>query len=266
MVGKFITLTTDFGWMDAYVAAMKGVILSISPDCQIVDITHSIQPQNLWQAAIVLSNAVDFYPDGTIHVAVVDPGVGSSRAVIAVKTERHLFLAPDNGILELIFKKNPYCEVRRVENGSLFMPKVSHTFHGRDIFSPVAAHLANGVPFAELGPIITEFERYIFPNPKLRGRTIEGEIIYCDHFGNLMTNVHESDLAKLGSFNPSFLHIHVADTCVNGLSKTYSDVELGELVCLFGSTGYLEVSIRQGSAYDRFRLPIGSKIVIESPK
>ncbi|HDH57123.1 MAG TPA: hypothetical protein ENF16_00765 [Bacteroidetes bacterium] len=259
METKCITLTTDFGLSDGYVASMKGVILSISPSTRIVDISHDVNPQQVLQAAIVLATAAGYFPRGTIHVGVVDPGVGTDRALLAVRTGGQLFLAPDNGLLGFIFEKYPRPEVRRIENKSLFLPRVSHTFHGRDILSPVAAHLAEGVPFEEVGPKTKHFGREIFPHPVIKVDSIIGQIVYRDRFGNLMTNISETDLQ---AFDPAEIEVSAGYTQIKGLSYAYSDVEKGELLCLIGSTGYLEIAMREGSAMDKLRFPLGTKVEV----
>ena len=259
MASRIITLTTDFGLADGYVASMKGVILSIVPDGRIVDITHDIDPQSVQQAAIVLATAAGFFPGGTIHVAVVDPGVGTERALLAVKAGGQIFLAPDNGLLGVVFERYPMPEVRRISNQSLFMPRVSRTFHGRDILAPVAAHLARGVPFEEVGPKMKDYDRGNFPHATVRVNQVEGQIVYRDRFGNLMTNISESDLQ---TFDPATLQVRAGYTGIRGLSGAYSDVEKGELLCLIGSAGYLEIALREGSAADKLRFPLGTEVVV----
>jgi len=262
MSSKFLTLTTDFGLADGYVAAMKGVILSISPDSRIFDITHSIEPQNVQQAALVLGAAAGYFPPGTIHIAVVDPGVGTLRSLLAVRIQQpreQIFLAPDNGILGVIFERYPEHEVRRIENQSLFLPMVSRTFHGRDILAPVAAHLAEGVPLEKVGPIVSDFDRGAFPHPVIRGNVIKGQIINRDSFGNLMTNISQDDLQ---TFDPATLLVRASYTRVTGLSGSYSDVKKGELVCLVGSGGYLEIALREGSAADKLRFSLGTEVEV----
>lgn len=259
MKSKFITLTTDFGLADGYVASMKGAILSISPSVQIVDISHDVDPQQILQAAIVLATAAGYFPRGTVHVAVVDPGVGTDRALLAVRTGGHLFLAPDNGLLGVIFEKYPRPEVRKIENKSLFLPRVSRTFHGRDILAPVAAHLAAGTPFDQVGPRTTKFIQHIFPHPVVKVDSVKGEIVYRDRFGNLMTNISEGELQM---FDLATIQVRAGYSQIKGLSSAYSDVEKGELLCLIGSSGYLEVAQREGSAADKLRFPLGTEVEV----
>ncbi|MFH1734670.1 MAG: SAM-dependent chlorinase/fluorinase, partial [bacterium] len=242
MSNKIITLTTDFGNLDSYVASMKGVILSISPLARIIDITHEIEPQRIVQASIVMSTCTPYFPEGSIHMAVVDPGVGTDRALLAVRCKTQVYLAPDNGLLGFILEKGCGSEVRKIENRDLFLPQVSRTFHGRDILAPVAAHLAEGVTFEELGPEFTEFHPNIFPYPQRDDDTLRGEIIYRDHFGNLMTNINREDMKDL---DVDKLELECGYTKISGLSQSYCDVEKGELLFLFGSAGYLEIALRE---------------------
>lgn len=259
MPTKIITLTTDFGLTDGYVAAMKGVILSISPGSCITDITHAIEPQNINQAAIVLETATVYFPKGTIHVIVVDPGVGTARALLAVKANNQIFLAPDNGVLGLVLKRYAGFEARRIENKSLFLDQVSRTFHGRDILAPVAAHLAEGISFQKVGSVVTDIYAGDYPAALVQGNVIRGQITNRDHFGNLMTNISQRDLEK---FDPASLEVRASYTRVTGLSGSYSDVEKGELVCLIGSGGYLEIALREGSAADKLRFSLGTEVEI----
>jgi S-adenosylmethionine hydrolase len=256
---KIITLTTDFGTTDGYVASMKGVILTIAPGTCIVDITHDIEPQNVQQASIVMAIAIPYFPEGTIHVAVVDPGVGTSRALLAAQVEGQTLLSPDNGLLGVIFERSPEHKVYRIENRKLFLPSVSRTFHGRDILSPVAAHLATGLSLEEVGPLTNEYNRGLLAHPRLEGTSLRGQIIYRDRFGNLFTNLSQKDLAHL---KPASVHIRAGYTRIERLSESYSDVEKGELLCLIGSGGYLEIALREGSAADKLRFPLGTEVEV----
>ncbi len=258
-MGKLITLTSDFGLSDGYVAAMKGVILSISPDCKIIDITHDIEPQQILPAAIVLATAFEYFPDDTIHVAVVDPGVGTDRPILAVRILNQFFIAPDNGLLGFILEKDPKSEVRRLENRSLFLENISRTFHGRDVLAPVAAHLAEGVPFEEVGPEAKKHIQSPFPRVVPDGSVLRGQIVYRDHFGNLMTNIKIDDISR---FDAAKIVLQAGYTTVRGLSESYSDAEKGELLSLIGSAGYLEIALREGSAADKLRFPLGTDVII----
>ena len=258
-MSRIITLTTDFGTLDGYVASMKGVILSIAADCQIADITHDVEPQNIRQAAILLAIAAPYFPPETIHVAVVDPGVGTDRAILAVQAGGQIYIAPDNGLLSVIFERNPEPVVHKIENRTLFLPKVSRTFHGRDIMAPVAAHLSQGIALEEVGPRFGSYTSGLFPHPNVVGGAIRGQIIYRDHFGNLFTNISRDDLQRL---DLASLQVRAGYTKIERLSQSYSDVEKGELLCLLGSGGYLEIALREGSAADKLRFPLGTEVEI----
>lgn len=258
-MGRIITLTTDFGTLDGYVASMKGVILSIAADCQIADITHDVEPQNIRQAAILLSIAAPYFPPGTIHVAVVDPGVGTDRAILAMQAGGQIYIAPDNGLLSVIFERTADSVVHKIQNRSLFLPQVSRTFHGRDIMAPVAAHLAQGIALKEVGPRSDDYQRGLFPHSIVTGGAIKGQIIYRDHFGNLFTNISRDDLQHLDFAS---LQVRAGYTKIERLSQSYSDVEKGELLCLIGSGGYLEIALREGSASEKLRFPLGTEVEI----
>ncbi len=189
-----ITLTTDFGTHDWFAGTMKGVILGIEPRAQIVDITHKIPPGDLCAGAFALAASCGFFPKGTIHVAVIDPGVGSQRQAIAVQTTRYFFVGPDNGVLSLALASEKIRSVHRLQNESLCLRPISRTFHGRDIFAPVAAHLSRGVSIGIVGPVQEDFVRLCRPKPRAQGNSICAEVIYIDRFGNAITNVENKSL------------------------------------------------------------------------
>lgn len=252
-----ITLLTDFGVSDYYVGSMKGVILNINPNVHIVDITHEIASQSIEEAAFILKRSYAYYPQGTIHVLVVDPGVGSERAILAVQTERYIFLAPDNGALKYIFHTHPDAVVYRLTNSSFFLTKVSSTFHGRDIFAPVAAHLSKGCKLQTLGEL---FPNYIvgeikMPVPELQG--ISGEIIYIDKFGNGVTNIEATSLG-----DHEHVEIRVKSQLLKGVNRTYADVEAGEPLALIGSGGTLEISLHGSSVSEKLDLCIGDTVTV----
>ena len=281
-MGSAITLTTDFGSSDAYVAIMKGVILSINPEANIIDITHSIEPQNVAQAAFVLNIAYRYFPKQTVHIAIVDSGVGSERQGIILKTVSALFVAPDNGIFSYIINELPpdgSCSTEaRPPLGEVKLKKgleavvitdprfwrhpVSPTFHGRDIFAPVAAGLSLGISPYEFGEKITSL--HIFPTPKpsfdSQGNLI-GHILYVDHFGNLITDIKSTALASaVGSdlSEESPVIIEIADQYIEGISHYYAQGE--GLMAILGSSGYLEISLRDGSACDFLDMEVGDEI------
>ena len=247
-----ISLLTDFGWTDPYVGMMKGVIAGICPDAQIVDVTHDVPPQDIFTGAFFLERSFRYFPPGTIHVAVVDPGVGTSRRPLAVRAEGHLFVGPDNGLLSLAARRP---RAVTLERRTYFRAEVSHTFHGRDIFAPVAAHLATGVPIASLGPAQKRIVR--LPNfaPRRTSRGYAATIASVDRFGNLVTSV---DLARWKSMRrPRILAGSFEDT---KLSPSYGAVRSGELALILGGYGLLEIAARDGSAAKILGLRAGALV------
>lgn len=244
-----ITLLTDFGTSDSYVAQMKGVILQTCREALIVDVSHEIGPQNIFRAAYVLGDTYPQFPRGTIHVVVVDPGVGTQRRVLCLAAARHLFLAPDNGVLELVLRSHRADELVAVTSKWYFGKSISTTFHGRDIFASVASHLAMGVKVARLGPKVTDPVRVELPEVSLSEGKISGAIIYVDRFGNLVTNIKKAQLASIfqGAKSSQFVTV-VANQHIRGLSRSYADVASGKLLSLLGSAGVLEIALAGGSA------------------
>jgi len=251
-----ITLTTDFSLEDGFVGIMKGAIYCINPQAQIVDITHHISPQNIDAASFIVNNSYKHFPAGTIHVVVVDPGVGSERRILAVAADNYYFIAPDNKILKYIFYKNETLTVVEVLNKRYFNKNVSRTFHGRDIFAPVAAHLSNGVPIEQLGKVITNYDRGEIDTPVFLHNKIIGIVIYIDVFGNLITNIKEEYI-----LNKSFI-IKIGTTIFNNLSSSYSDVKISEPLAIIGSSGFVEIAIRNGNAKSLFSSNTGDKVEI----
>jgi len=246
---KIITITTDFGTKDPYVGIMKGVILSINPGVHIVDITHEIGPANIIEGAYVLKEAYRFFPKGAIHIGVVDPGVGGNRRPIAIKTEDFFFVGPDNGLFWPIIEQSKVHLVIHLTNKKYFLPSISSTFHGRDIFAPVAAYISRGADLNKMGsiihdPVILELEKPVF----LKDRII-GQVIRRDHFGNLITNISEQDIIKLFG-DKDGLKVEVSDISISCISKAYSDVGPGELLAIIGSSGFLEISANLARASD----------------
>ncbi len=247
-----ITLLTDFGLSDPYIGIMKGVILSFAPQASIVDISHYIDPQDVQAAAYLMDSAYPYFPEKTVHVVVVDPGVGGGRKIIAAEAGGHYFLAPDNGILTKVFGRGEVKTLVCVENPEYFIQPVSRTFHGRDIFAPVAAHMATGRPLTEFGPTVSLADLIYLDLPlpyiKKSGELV-GEVITGDRFGNLITNIDQQVLSQLGSSaDRSNLFIHIGTYLINGLSASYQDVPPGGLLAIIGSRGYLEISVNTGDA------------------
>jgi len=240
-----VTLTTDFGLQDHYVGAMKGVILGICPQAQIVDISHGVTPFLISEGAFLLAQACTCFPPKTVHVAVVDPGVGTARRPILVEAAGQYFVAPDNGVLAMVYAAQPH-KARAISNQRYFRQPVSRTFHGRDIFAPVAAHLAAGVPAPRFGKRIEDYLRPGFLKPQRTGkRTWAGQILHIDRFGNLVTNFHTTDFPDLETRNVSMA---IGPQQVGVVARNYAECGPGELFLIVGSSGYVEVSINQASA------------------
>jgi S-adenosylmethionine hydrolase len=261
-----ITLTTDFGLRDGFVGVLKGVILSINPQAQVVDITHEIAPQNIQQGAFLLENSVPYFPAATIHVCVVDPGVGSARKPLALQVGETIFVGPDNGVLSLAVdalqssRASP-ARAFHLNNPRYWLPRVSNTFHGRDIFSPCAAHLSRGVALEELGEPVDEWIRLHSPKPLrgVQGRLV-GHVIYIDRYGNIVSNVSDSDIRSLGTHD---LRVEIAGREIRGLARTYSDVARGEFAALIGSPWKLEVAQREGNAAQALGVQVGDEIIVK---
>jgi S-adenosylmethionine hydrolase len=241
-----ITLTSDFGLHDPYVAMMKGVILSIHSKARIVDISHEIRAGSIIQAAGFLRETFSSFPKGTIHVAVVDPGVGTDRRLLGLEASGHYFVGPDNGIFWPIIEDDEETKIIHLTNRVYFRPRISPTFHGRDIFAPVAAHLSLGVNLQKMGAGINDPQKLRYPKPKEKDDILYGEITRVDNFGNLITNIHRRDLDPfLKSARPV---IEVGDLVIKKLSPIYADVEQGEPLALINSSDWLEIAVHQGRA------------------
>ncbi len=254
-----ITLTTDFQPADPYVGMMKGVILARAPEARIVDLAHGIPQGNVLRAALVLLDSRGFFPTGTVHVAVVDPGVGTERRALAARAGGQFFLAPDNGVLWELLRGGAE-ELRAVERRDVLLEEISGTFHGRDVFAPAAAYVARGGSLAGLGPEVRpdDIARLEIPRSVRRERLVAGEVLYADGFGNLVTNVLGEDLARLQGRVRATLAGRQAR-----LADAYADGEKGELLALWGSSGRLEFAVKGGSAAGRFNLGAGAEVVIE---
>jgi len=261
-----ITLLSDFGLKDPYVAEMKAVILSICRDVSIIDISHEVEKFNVRMGAFILAQASRYFPEGTIHVAVVDPGVGTKRRPIIVETERSLYVGPDNGLLILAAQNEGIKCIHEIANPKYMLKKVSRTFHGRDIFSPAAAHLAKGVEPSEFGPEIHDPVRPSFASPKIRKEAISGEIIHIDGFGNLITNISEKDLKAARIYEGETLSIQLGGEELKlKICSSYSEVPRNMPLSIIGGTGFLEISVNQGNASRIFKAKIGDPVVLKHP-
>ena len=254
-----ITLTTDFGPSSPYVAQMKGVILSLCREVDLVDITHAIGPQNVREGAVVLADATPRFPAGAIHVAVVDPGVGTARRLVYAEIGVQRYLAPDNGLLSFLASREPPRQIVVLENAQFWLPQPSRTFHGRDILSPVAAHLAGGLDPVELGPPLDQIEMLPWPRPVKSGETISGEVLYVDSFGNLITNLGLDDLAALGT---SATVVECRGRSIESVVPTYGAAAEGELIALFDSQGRLEIAIAGASAARSLGVRAGEPVIV----
>lgn len=263
MTRKLFALTTDFGLRDPYVAEMKAVILGLCYDSVIVDITHSIEKFNIRMGAYMLASAEPYFPKDTIHIVVVDPGVGTARRSLLIQTEDASFIGPDNGVLMLAAKKQGITSIHEIANSEFMLPHVSNTFHGRDIFASAAAHLANGIPASEFGPQIHDLIEPDFAKVTFRKDSLAGEVLHVDNFGNIITNFTEQDLKHLQTENS--LKVEVADCRMNlKICRTYAENKRGEALLLMGSQGYVEIAVNQGNAAEKFNAKPGDKILLST--
>lgn len=258
MTKPILTLTTDFGLSDHFVGTMKGVILGICPQAQIVDISHGVTPYEIGEGAYLIAQAYRYFPKNAVHLVVVDPGVGTARRPVLMEAAGQYFVAPDNGVLSMVLSREPEAKFRLISNAKYFLPQVSTTFHGRDIFAPVAAHLAAGIPAARMGKRIEDYLKPGFEKPHRAGkRTWMGRILRIDRFGNVITNFHFDDFGDLALRNFSFGFGPVA---VTTMARNYAERAPGELFAILGSSGYYEVSASQGSAAQAIRCESGAAV------
>jgi S-adenosylmethionine hydrolase len=260
---SLITLLTDFGHRDYFVASMKGVILNINPQARLIDLTHEIAPQQIEDAAYVLKSAYRYFPDGTVHVAVVDPGVGSNRRPILVSTSRYFFVAPDNGLLTPIYQEESSVEVRHIENRQYRLDSEGTTFDGRDLFAPVAAWLTRGRPLGSFGRLIRDYVRLPIQEPTWQAQVFAGRIAYVDRFGNLISDVTALHLKEIqGVSKRPAVAIRIAGTVIEGLCTCYADAKDPRPHALINSNGQLEVFVPGGSAAQALKVSRGERIEI----
>ena len=259
---------TDFGLKDGNVGVMKGVIWGICPEARIADVTHLIGPQNLPEAALVLARSAPYFPDGTIHLVVVDPGVGTERRPMAARLGGGYYVGPDNGIitlwLERALARGDPCEFVALDRPEYWLPEVSHVFHGRDIFAPTAAHLAAGVPLLELGTPFSDPVQLHLPKPTRGKDGWRGEVIHIDHFGNIASNIRREQLAEAFA-RKTQLVVRLGNTRIEGLVDTFGEREAGAIIALMGSTGNLIVSVVNGDAAFRLGAQVGDPIEVQIP-
>jgi S-adenosylmethionine hydrolase len=260
MPNPLITLTTDFGLSDHFVAVMKGVIAGIAPPALVVDITHDIAVYNVAEAAFVISEAWPYFPTGTIHLVVVDPGVGSSRRPILAEAGGHFFVAPDNGVLSMVFDAAPH-KVRVISNARMMLSQISRTFHGRDVFAPAAAHLANGMPPAKFGKLIHDCLRLdVAANRHIGGNCWRGSILKIDRFGNLITSF---PIERFSNIKTRPFEVRVGREKIHRLALNYAETEIGEIFVIVGSSGHLEIAANQASAAERLGCGAGAPLELE---
>ena len=261
MTNPIITLTTDYGTNDHLVGVLKGVILKINPDVQIVDITHGVTPFDLLDGATAIANAYSYFPPRTIHVVVVDPGVGTERRPLIVSGQNQYFLAPDNGVLSGVFEKEQTFLVRHLTAEHYFLHPVSKTFHGRDVFAPVAGWLSKNWQPGSMGEEITDFKRFALPRPKEADGLLKGVVLKVDSFGNLITNFREEDLPA-GAIEKGAINLQVGGHAVSKLVPTFALGNAGEAIAYLGSSGNLEIGVNKGSASKTLGLGRGTPVLL----
>jgi len=259
---NLITLTTDFGLQDAFVGQIKGAILRRNLNARIVDLTHAVHPHDILGAAVTIRSSYHYFPKESVHMVVVDPGVGSQREIIALMADNHIFLAPDNGVLTFLIMDKKIQAAHRVSNRSLFPSEISATFHGRDIIAPVAAALADGLDISDVGPAIDiqDCVQLDIPKTQLDEHGITGRVIHIDRFGNIQTTITSGNISL---YQPSsFAGIFIRSKQINAISSTYSDIAEGELLAVLDSAGYLEIAVNKGNAAEQIDCKIGDPVTV----
>jgi S-adenosylmethionine hydrolase len=258
-----ITMTTDFGLSDHFVGTMKGVILEIAPEAEIVDICHSVQAFDVLDGALTIAQAYSYFPNGTVHMVVVDPGVGTERRPILLSTGRHFFVAPDNGVLSLIYGREERLDVRHITSDHYFKQPLSNTFHGRDIFAPVAAYLAKRVETMKFGEPITDFVRFNAPKPKpVDANTLRGVVLKVDRFGNLVTNITAQDVPAIFQSEPPTFTLRVGKREITAIHTNYAVGTPNEVFAIVGSMGYLEIAANRAAAAQILGVGKGAEVLI----
>ncbi len=260
-----IALLTDFGTRDPFAGIMKGVILGINPSAVIVDLGHDIEPGDVHSASFALRTAFPYFPKGTVFAVVVDPGVGTDRRAIAAEIDGRTVVCPDNGLLSWVLRDYKLGSAVELRESRFHLPNVSGTFHGRDIFAPVAAHLSKGVALSELGTPIDDPITFETPEASVRPQTIKGEVIYIDRFGNLITNIEREPLERwLSEQQGGRISVQLGSRDIEGISRTFGDVAAGHVVALVGGSGMLEIGINQGNAADYLGIGKGFPVMVYS--
>jgi len=254
---SIITLLTDFGYKDNFVGVVKGVILGINPKVHVVDLCHEVEPQDIMGAAFALKTAYKYFPKDTIHIVIIDPGVGSGRLPILVKTKDYYFIGPDNGVLSLALEEQEIEGIVYLDNYEFHLRPVSNTFHARDIFAPVAVHLSKGISYQLFGKGVKVYKKIKLPKPKIKPHLISGEIIYIDRFGNLFTNISQDIKDKIK--RPKII---IKNKLIRGLKSSYAQARPGKLLAIWGSSGFLEIAVNSGNAKENLGAKIGEKVEI----
>jgi S-adenosylmethionine hydrolase len=262
LTNPVITLTTDYGTSDHLVGVVKGVILRIAPNATIVDINHHVAPFDLLDGALTIGAAYRYFPPRTVHLVVIDPGVGTQRRPILVTADQFYFVAPDNGVLSLIYEREPAVTVRHITAEHYFLSPVSNTFHGRDVFAPVAAWVAKTSQTEAMGEEISDYVRFALPRPKAAGSALKGVVLRVDTFGNLMTNFTAEDLPAATGTDGK-LNLQVGGKRVEKLAQTFANGASGEPVAIIGSSGFLEIAVNKGQAARVLGVNRGAEVVLE---
>ncbi len=257
---KYIALLTDFGLDDHFVGVMKAVILNINPSVSIIDISHNIRPQDVFEGAFLLRNSYRYFSKDTVFVVVVDPGVGSRRKPIIIRTADYTFVGPDNGVLSLAVEEGSTRTALEIKNDKYFLKPVSNIFHGRDIFASVAAHISKGERLENFGPKTEIFSKLNIPIPEIAGNSLKGKVVYIDRFGNLITNIEREALVRF--INNKKFEIKMGDTVIGDLSESYADATPASPLAIIGSFDCLEISVNRGSAKDYFNAEEGRKVEV----
>ncbi|HZZ29793.1 MAG TPA: SAM-dependent chlorinase/fluorinase [Pirellulales bacterium] len=260
-MSAIITLTTDFGFGSPYVAAMKGVMLGMHPAVRFVDLSHAVGPQNVREGAVLLAETTPWFPAGTVHVAVIDPGVGTARKLLYARIGDQQYLVPDNGLLSLLAKRRKPDRIVELTNSEYWLPEVSRTFHGRDILAPVAAQVSLGLEPERLGSAMHKLLTLDWPDARRDGNRVEGDVQWIDRFGNAITNIPASLLSE--GEKSSAVRIRCAGCEITGLTQAYGQRQQGELAALVGSSGFLEIAVVNGSAAEKLNVQVGGPVVVE---
>jgi hypothetical protein len=263
MAANIVTLTTDFGNADHFVGTMRGVILGVNPEAKVIDLCNAVNSFDVLDGAMTVAQAYRYFPSDSVHLVVVDPGVGSPRRPILVATGRHYFIAPDNGVLSLVMEQEERISVRHITAEHYFLRPLSNTFHGRDIFAPCAGWLSRGVEVEKFGDEITDYVRFSLPKPKpIAGNSLKGVVLKSDKFGNLITNLTPANAPALFAEN-AVVKITVGQSTVAGIHSAYAEGQPGELFALLNSMGFLEIASNRGAAAQLAQASRGSEVLVE---